>query len=152
MRIFLPVERRQQVNCSDCNQTALRSKERRETSGRECRNFQLQPSLSSCFGDVQGIITLYRCQKASGFFAFYHAHKAISNFSSAQYSCIATLNMEKVVPASPIPSHLNHKESPERVTFYCTATKKALSLIYGQGGQKRYSYCVLGLGDNSVFQ
>lgn len=60
--------------------------------------------------------------------------------------------MEKLVSASEITSNLKHKENLERVTFYCTATKKPWSLIYGQGGQKKYSYCTLGLGDSLVFQ
>lgn len=60
--------------------------------------------------------------------------------------------MEHLVSASPITSNLKHKENLERVTFYCTATKKPWSMIYGQGGQKKYSYCTLGLGDSLVFQ
>lgn len=60
--------------------------------------------------------------------------------------------MEELVPASPVPSNLNHKANLERVTFYYAAAQKPLSLIYSQGGQKKYSCCVLGLGDHLVFQ
>lgn len=83
-------------------------------------------------------------QELQSFVFFYHSHEAISNFSS-------TLNMEAVVPASPVSSNLKHKANLERVTFYYIAAQKPLSLIYSQGSQKKYSCCVLGLGDHSVF-
>lgn len=51
------------------------------------------------------------------------------------------------MPASPVSSNLNHRANLERVTFYCAAAWKPLSLIYGLGGQKKYSCCVLGLED-----